>query len=172
MSRSGQLVASGSVLVVVAVLSGCVRQAWVPAAPAASTTAVAGCPPVVVKPGQGVAIDYTDFVVHNGVTYLSGRPQTVTPSQLGPELFRVSCTFSELNDLTHAQLPDPTEHSAAFIPAQSPVFELKNWPATCRLAAQHHGTWHVYIATSDTAEAAMYKECGLEPEPSASSSTG
>jgi hypothetical protein len=137
-------------------------------------TAVAGCPPVAVKPGQGVAIEYTDFVVHNGVTYLSGlgRPETVTPSQLGPELFRVSCTFSKLNDLTHAQLPDPTEHSAGHIPAQSPVFELKNWPPACRLAAQHDGTWHVYIATSDTAEAAMYKECGLEPEPSASSPTG
>ena len=153
-------------LVAAAVLSGCVQPApQAGRAPASTTVVVPGCPPVVVKPVRRALIDFTDFVVHDGVTYRSrpDRPQVLAPAQLGPEVFRVSCTYSSLNELTQSELPEATEHSAGFIPARSPVFELRGWPPACRLAAQHDGRWYVYLATVDTPDASTLKECALDP---------
>ncbi|MBC9822818.1 hypothetical protein [Terrabacter sp. MAHUQ-38] len=156
MTYAGQLPTSAAVLVVAAAPSGCAQPMSKPAtAPGSTTTVVPGCPPGVIKPARRAVIDYTDFVVHNGVTYSSrpDRPKASAPTQLGSELFRVSCSFSSLNERTQSERPEPTEHSAAFIPAGSAVFELRGWPAACRLAAQHDGSWFVYIATIDTADA-------------------
>lgn len=126
--------------------------------------AVPGCPPVSVTPVRRAIVDFTDLVVHDGVTYSSrpDRPQALAPAQLGPEVFRVSCTYSSLNELTQSELPEVTEHSAGFIPARSPVYELKGWPRACRLAAQHDGSWFVYLATVDTGDASRVKECALD----------
>jgi hypothetical protein len=112
-------------------------------------------------------IDYTDFVVHQGVTYNStpDRARALTPNQLGREVFRVTCTFSTLNEVTQSQLPDVTEHSAGFIPAQTPVFELRGWPVACRLAAQHDGSWYVYVAGVDAVDTSRYNECRLASTP-------
>ena len=165
MTPSGQHVRSAAVVLVAAALCGCVQPVRIaPTAAVSTTVAVPGCPPVVIKPAQSALIDFTDFVVHDGVTYSSRpeRPQTSTPKQLGPELFRVSCTFSKLNEMTQSKLPDATEHSAGYIPAQSPVFEMTGWPAACRLLAQHDGAWYVYVATIETGDTSMYNECGLE----------
>jgi hypothetical protein len=120
---------------------------------------------VVVKPSQRALVDYTDFLVHGGVVYSSHplEPQPVTPDQLGPEVFTVSCTYSSLNELTQSELPEATEHSAGFIPARTPVFELKGWPTSCRLAAQHDGGWFLYLATVDTPDASRFTECALDP---------
>ncbi|WP_056826928.1 hypothetical protein [Terrabacter sp. Root85] len=166
MTLAGRLAAGGAVLVAAGALSGCVQPVrHPPAAPAATTVAVPGCPPVVVTPVQRAIVDFTDFVVHDGVTYSSrpDRPQALAPAQLGPEVFRVSCTYSSLNEHTQSELPEATEHSAGFIPARSPVFELKGWSAACRLAAQHDGRWYVYLATVDTPDASRVEECALDP---------
>jgi len=165
-THAGRLGIGTAVLFAAAVLSGCVQPVrHPPAAPAATTVLVPGCPPVVVGPVRRALIDFTDFVVHDGVTYSSrpDRPQALAPAQLGPEVFRVSCTYSSLNELTQSELPEATEHSAGFIPARSPVFELRGWPAACRLAAQHDGRWYVYLATIDTPDASRVKECALDP---------
>ncbi len=120
---------------------------------------------MVVDPVRRALVDFTDFVVHRGVTYSSrpDAPQRLTQAQLGPEVFRVSCTYSSLNQLTQSELPEATEHSAGFIPARSPVFEVKGWPTSCRLAAQHDGSWFVYLADADTADASRAAECALDP---------
>ncbi|CAN7415005.1 hypothetical protein LJR027_002484 [Terrabacter sp. LjRoot27] len=166
MTHAGRLGIGTAVLVAAAVLSGCAQPSPQPArAPASTTVVVPGCPPVVVKPVQRALIDFTDFVVHDGVTYSSrpDRSQALTPDRLGPEVFRVSCTYSSLNELTQSELPEATEHSAGFIPARSPVYGLSGWPTACRLAAQHDGSWFVYLATVDTPEASRFKECALDP---------
>ena len=124
-----------------------------------------GCPPVSVIQGQVVNIDYADFVVHHGRHYSARTDisETFTPEQVGAEVFRVTCSFSALNELTQSELPEPTEHSAAFIPARSAVYTATGWPEACRLVAQHEGNWVVYVATIDTPDASTFDECGLDP---------
>jgi hypothetical protein len=161
----GRLAPGGAALLAALALSGCGQPPGHAGPAAASTTvAVPGCPVVVVKPVQRALIDFTDFVVHDGVTYSShpDRAQDLAPDRLGREVFRVSCTYSSLNELTQSELPEATEHSAGFIPARTPVFELSGWPAACRLAAQHDGRWFVYLATVDSGGASTVKECALD----------
>ncbi len=166
MAQAGQHLARAVVVIAAAALSGCAQQVWAPpAVPSSTTTSIPGCPPVEVRPGRYVNIDFTDFVVHNGVNY-AARPEesaALTQGQVGPELFRVICTFSTLNQITQSELPDPTEDSAGFIPAGSPVFRMKGWPEACRLAAKYDGRWVVYVATIDTPQASTFNECGLDP---------
>ena len=130
------------------------------------TTVVPGCPPVQINPARRAAISFTDFVVHHGVTYSAHMDASAdwTRDQLGPELFRVTCTFSSLNERTQSELPEPTEHSAGYISAGSAVHAVKGWPAACRLAAERDGRWVLYVATIDGAETSTFDECGPEKD--------
>lgn len=160
------LVGIAALLIAVGAMSGC-GHSPPPAAPGAAltTTVAPGCPPVAITPGKYVSIDFVDFLVHNGIRYVAHQDASLamTPGQLGSELFRVTCTFSSLNDRTLSELPHPTEHSAAFIQAGSPVFSVRGWPAECRLAAERDGRWVAYVARVDGAETSTFNECGLEP---------
>lgn len=122
-----------------------------------------GCPPVDTTPGGAMIIDYVDFVVHGGVIYQvemnGGKP--VKPSQVGAEVFRVTCSFSDLNDRTHAELPPPTEHSSAFIDAGAPVHAVRGWSPQCRLTAKRDGTWRAYLANDPTSKVLRFKPCAL-----------
>ncbi len=115
--------------------------------PAVSRTAgPAGECPVMPAPGpQGehAAIDYVDFVrwqgrefTNAGVYAAWGLP-TVTATDLGPVAFTVRCAFSTLNELTQRQPTEaPGDRDAAFLAPGTPVYAVRGWPTSCRLAAR------------------------------------
>jgi hypothetical protein len=131
-----------------------------------STTVVPGCPAVTIVPGRSVVADYSDFLVHGGVEYQADlqAPADAEPRR-GGQVFRVTCTFQTLNELTRSELPPETEHSAGFVPAGSPVFEVAGWPPRCRLAASQDGRWFVYLATVSGATTSTTDPCALGDGP-------
>ncbi|GAA5023078.1 hypothetical protein GCM10023258_13990 [Terrabacter aeriphilus] len=155
-------------LVLVAAAAGaCVApEARVAPVEGPSTTVVPGCPAVTIVPGRSVITDYTDFLIHEGVEYQADlqAPADAEPRR-GREVFRVTCTFQALAELTRSELPPETEHSAGFVPAGSPVFEATGWPSRCRLAASHDGRWFVYLATVRGATSSTTDPCALGARP-------
>lgn len=154
-----------------AVVGGCTGTWRAPdvaptAMPGTTTTFVPGCPPVAVTPGYFVNADYADFVIHDGVEFVtqSEGSTKLARSQVGAPVFRVSCDFADLNERTHSQLPLVTEHSAAHLPAGTPVHAVNGWPTSCRLAAQRDGQWLVYLATVKGEQSSTYDPCGLDPD--------
>ncbi len=110
-----------------------------------------GCPSVSVTPGHGVAVDYVDFVEANGMQYvvpenLGVAPVPVRAADIGAVQFVVRCALSELNRRTSQMPPPARDGDAAFLPAGTPVHAVNGWSPSCRLAAQHDGAWHVYLA--------------------------
>jgi hypothetical protein len=90
--------------------------------------------------------DYIDFVRFGGVTYYVadhgvGRP--ITPGDLGPELGRVRGN----PPMTGPPLAyRPRDGDAAYLAVGSPVFTVKGYRPSFRLAARHHGRLRLYEA--------------------------
>ena len=144
--------------------------------PSGAPTTIDGCPPIPSST-MFAAVDYVDFVQWGGVQYLAdvanaadaAGPMTAEAADVGPEQFRVSCSYSELNDLTGREMPDPVDRSAAFLPAGSAVHALKGWPPQCRLTALREGKWQVYLATEPGAQTVTFTPCALTAGPAAPS---
>jgi hypothetical protein len=94
-------------------------------------------------------IDYIDFVKHGGVTYTSiqtiGRP--LTDADLGSVQFRVKNTLSALGNPGY----QPADGDAAFVPSGEPVYAVRGYASTFRLAARHDGRLVLYEADSNPA---------------------
>lgn len=111
-----------------------------------------------VTPGGGgtppnctAIIDYVDFVRHDGIFYSAsyasfGRP--IGSSDLGPERFRIKNTLSVTNCDPHHQ---PVDGDAAYVPTGEPVFAVKGYAPTFRVAARHNNTLTLYEAESNPA---------------------
>jgi hypothetical protein len=102
-------------------------------------------------PSCTVHIDYVDFVRHDGIFYSAsfsslGRP--ITGADLGPERFRVKNTVS----LTTC---DPgyraVDGDAAVVPTGEPVFAVKGYAPTFRVATRHDGRLILYEADTNPA---------------------
>lgn len=96
-------------------------------------------------------IDYVDFVRHDGMLYSAsssslGRP--ITGGDLGAERFRVKNTLSLTTCDPHY---GPVDGDAAFVPAGEPVFAVKGYAPTFRLAARHDGQLVLYEADTNPA---------------------
>ena len=96
-------------------------------------------------------IDYVDFVRHDGIFYSAsyswlGRP--ITSGDLGPERFRIKNTISRTNCDPHHQ---PVDGDAAYVPTGEPVFAVKGYAPTFRLAARHNNRLTLYEAESNPA---------------------
>jgi hypothetical protein len=116
-----------------------------PAADLARTTGPAGDCPAMTAERSMVAVDYVDFVRWGGRQYLgttafeSWGLSRISESDLGPVVFTVRCSYTALNDLTHAMPPEPSDGDASYLAAGTPVFAVRGWPTSCRLAA--HSAW-------------------------------
>jgi hypothetical protein len=102
-------------------------------------------------PPNCMAIDWGDFVRHDGISYSASYSvlgRQITSADLGPERFRVKNTVS----LTTC---DPYYRSvdgdAAFVPAGEPVFGVKGYAPAFRLAARHDNMLVLYEADSNPA---------------------
>ena len=100
-----------------------------------------GSPPYGLKP------NYIDFVRVNGIEYVAALMFTpgraLTDSDLGPEQFRVKQTIAG-----GGFAPDynPVDGDAAFIPSGDPVYSVRGYSASFRLAARHDGKLRLYEA--------------------------
>ena len=131
---------------------------------------LADCPKVPLqKSGQRVSEDFGDVIVAGDSTFVAASPVTtsVTPSDLGQVQFTVRCSYSELNDVTQQQTPELRSHDSTYVPAGAPVYALKGWPPSCRLAAQHDNQWHAYLALDPKAGPGVPLPCATaSPSPS------
>jgi hypothetical protein len=97
------------------------------------------------------AIDWSDFVRHDGISYsashsILGRP--ITSSDLGAERFRVKNTVSLTTCDPHYRAVDG---DAGYVATGEPVFAVKGYAPTFRLAARSHGQLVLYEADSNPA---------------------
>jgi len=132
----------------------------------ATTSPSDGCPSVTATSGRAVMVDYVDFVRANGVEYVArlGEEEAgVGPADIGAVQFHVRCSFSELNRRTQQMPPPARDGDAGFLPAGSPVHAVNGWSPSCRLAAQHDGSWHVYLALDGGASTAQPRPCSPAP---------
>lgn len=94
-------------------------------------------------------IDWGDFVRHDGISYSAsysnlGRP--ITSGDLGAERFRVKNTVSLTTCDPYYR---PIDGDAAFVPAGEPVFAVKGYAPTFRLASRHNNMLVLYEADSN-----------------------
>jgi hypothetical protein len=98
--------------------------------------------------------DYIDFVKANGISYVgvayfsggTGVGRTLVEADLGPEHFRVKQMLSGA-----AKGPGyrTTDGDSAFVPAGEPVYAVKGYATTFRLAARREGRLVLYEADSN-----------------------
>ncbi len=137
-----------------------------PAGSDAAAQQSSGCPSLTTTPGHGVAVDYVDFIHANGMSYGVAEEMNlpsvpIAVSDIGAEQFRVRCSLSQLNNQTHVFPPPPRDGDASFLPAGTPVHAITGWSPTCRLAAQLHGTWRVYLAVDKDSSPAKPQPCAV-----------
>lgn len=106
---------------------------------------LADCPTLTPKkPGEGVSVDYGDFVQAHGTSYVDDYRLRVNDTDKGPLQFRVRCALGHLNDVTHLASPAARDGDAAFLPAGTPVYAVKGFSTACRLMATNTDAWVVY----------------------------
>lgn len=89
-------------------------------------------------------MDYFDLVRWNGIDYMASFAQVgraITDADLGPEYFRVKQTLTTAGRGAYYQVQDG---DAAFVPTGDPVFTLRGYAPTFRLAARHDGRLVLY----------------------------
>ena len=134
--------------------------------PPAQRVDAASCPKVAAgKSNSFAAVDYVDFVQafgHDYVADLMGHGVRATHADLGQIVLRSRCSFSALNDRTGKDPGKARDGDTAFLPPGTPVYALKGWSPECRLAAEHDGRVHVYLAMDDRSVEAKARACALK----------
>lgn len=99
-------------------------------------------------------VDYIDFVRTNGITYTGADSfgarigRALVDADLGPEQFRVKQMLSGASKGPDYRISDG---DAAFVPAGEPVYAVKGYAPTFRLAARREGRLVLYEADSNPA---------------------
>src|SRR4029453_7887903 len=92
------------------------------------------------------AADYRNFVKLNGITYTADRPvvgRTLDDGDLGPVHTRVRCSLRKKMAPTRGELQDG---DAAYLEAGSPLYQVRGYRPTFRLAAHQDGRLVVFEA--------------------------
>ena len=164
---------------ILAIVSGCARphhaqsepplptpalsQAPFPATSTAPLQSVAPCPAgAPLGPGQGIVIDYVDFVEVGDTTFLralDAGSSGFRPPRLGPVVARVRCLLSGLPyDRSEPPLVDGT---AAYLPVGTELHSVEGFPAGCRLAAVVGTTVLFYLAQPPEMAAQKRTACAV-----------
>lgn len=127
---------------------------------------VDGCPAMAAKASgapMAVVVDYVDFVVVGRTTYIAGLEQLprVDKTELDKVVMTSRCSFSELNHRTGQMTPTPGNGHTAYLPPGTPVYAIRGWSPACRLAAEHDGELHVYLAQQDGATESRPATCAV-----------
>jgi hypothetical protein len=114
---------------------------------------LADCPQLTPKkPGEGVAVDYGDFVHAAGLSYVNDYRLRVNDTDKGALQFRVRCALGHLNDVTHLEPPPARDGDAAYLPAGTPVYAVIGYSTSCRLMALETDGWFVFTPRPTPAE--------------------
>lgn len=108
---------------------------------------VAGCTPGPSSSDAG----YVDFIQHGEIQYVAARGElgrALTDADLGPEQFRITQTLARAG---RGPVYLPADGDSAFIPSGDPVFAVRGYVPTFRLAARHDGRLVLYEADSNPA---------------------
>jgi len=95
------------------------------------------------------AADYVNFVKLNGITYTADRPvvgRTLRHSDLGPVHATVLCSLREKMD---PKRQEPQDGDAAYLDAGSPLYQVRGYRPTFRLAARQDGRLVVFEADTN-----------------------
>jgi YD repeat-containing protein len=95
------------------------------------------------------AVDYRNFVKLNGITYTADRPvvgRTLGDSDLGPVHARVRCSLQDKMDPTGGE---PQDGDAAYLEAGSPLYRVRGYRPTFRLAARQDGRLILFEADTN-----------------------
>jgi hypothetical protein len=111
---------------------------------------------LLVSCGYSVTNDYIDFVKTSGISYVGvnyfnggiGVGRALVDADLGPEHFRVKQMLSGESKGPEYGIADG---DSAFVPAGDPVYSVKGYATTFRLAAHHNGELVLYEADSNPA---------------------
>ncbi|WP_346277500.1 hypothetical protein [Pseudonocardia sp.] len=138
-----------------------------PAPPPTTISAPAdGCPEVTTSTGTTprlVIIDYVDFIRLDGREYLTGFTPTppISPADLGEVVAESLCSLSALNDRTRTDPGLPRDGDTGFLPPGTDIHAVRGWDPACRLAAEHDGELHVYLAQETGADRARPAACAV-----------
>ena len=113
-----------------------------------TTPTVSGGPGCRKLVHQGAA-DYVNFVKLNGITYTADRPvvgRTLRDGDLGPVHATVRCSLREKMDPNRA---DPQDGDAAYLDAGTPVYQVRGYRPTFRLAARQDGQLVIFEADTN-----------------------
>jgi len=98
----------------------------------------------------GTTIDYVDFIQHGEIQYVApfsnGLGRSPTDADLGPEQFRVTQTLTRAG---RGPGYEPHDGDAAFVPVGEPVYAVRDYAPSFRLAARHDGRLVLYEADSN-----------------------
>src|SRR2546423_6641125 len=111
---------------------------------------------VLVSCSYSVTNDYIDFVKADGISYIgvdyfgggTGVGRVLAEADLGPEHFRVKQMLSGESKGSDYRIADG---DSAFVLAGEPVYSVKGYATTFRLAARHDGKLVLYEADSNPA---------------------
>ena len=95
------------------------------------------------------AADYLNFVKLNGITYTADRPvvgRTLGDGDLGPVHARVRCS---LRDKMDPERGEPQDGDAAYLEAGSPLYQVRGYQPTFRLAARQDGRLVIFEADTN-----------------------
>jgi hypothetical protein len=97
---------------------------------------------------QGAA-DYVNFVKLNGITYSADRPvvgRTLGDGDLGPVHARVRCS---LRDKMDPKRREPQDGDAAYLEAGTPLYQVRGYRPSFRLAARQDGRLVIFEADTN-----------------------
>lgn len=127
-------------------------------APAEHPTAVVSTPPTATPMPTAIAgshttihIDYADFLQGQGIrysVYYSPAGSAPTRADLGPKLGSVRYCYQASQGKTPSGAPhQPQDGDAGILPIGTPIYAVRGYPTTARLAAiDAGGTVHLYLA--------------------------
>jgi hypothetical protein len=142
---------------VVVALAGCGSQ--VPVAAGHATPTQPACPEgSAYPPGTAGAVDYTDSIQHDSVTYEYLPVVPVTAAQVGPVVTRIQCSMATYPD-THAPPSHWANDTAAGLPAGTAVHAVKGFSPRCRLAVYVAGHPRIYVAMNLATRGPVPKPC-------------
>jgi hypothetical protein len=110
--------------------------------------AVSGGPGCRKLVHQGT-VDYVNFVKLDGITYTADRPavgRTLGDGDLGPVHATVRCS---LRDKLDPKRQEPQDGDAAYLDAGSPLYRVRGYRPTFRLAARQDGRLVVFEADTN-----------------------
>ena len=115
--------------------------------------------------------DYANFVKLNGITYTADGPmvgRTLGDGDLGPVHDRVRCSLRDKMDPTRGE---PQDGDAAYLDAGSPLYQVRGYRPSFRLAARQDGGLVIFEADTNPRARAGRDLLDLEGKVAGSAST-